>query len=84
MILFFLLMPSWALAIAYRSPIDCLLIALDAHMFTANEYGPGPGRGPQGPKAAVPQVPAQQLLGCGPGAGPIFISAEHMRIKGNR
>ena len=31
-------------------PIDCLLLALDAHMLSHNEYGPGPraqkGRGP--------------------------------------
>ena len=44
-------------------PIDRLLIALDAHMFSANENGPGP-------TAAVPQALAQQLLGPGPGPGP--------------
>ena len=62
--------------------IDCLLIALDAHMFSHNGYGPGTRA--QGPKAAVPQVPAQQLLDLGPGPGPISIMAEHMDIKGNR
>ena len=56
------------IALAFGSPlgpccclsiaIDCLSISLVAHMFSANEYGPG--------------------------AGPIFISAELMRIKGNR
>ena len=38
----------------YILPIDCLLIALDADMFSHNGYGPG--------------VPAQQLLGPGPGS----------------
>ena len=32
----------WALAIAYRSPIDCLLLALSI----ADRYGPGHGPGP--------------------------------------
>ena len=50
----------------YILPIDCLSIALDAHMLSHNGYGPGTRA--QGPKAAVPQVPAQQLLG--PGSGP--------------
>ena len=66
----------------YILPIDCLLIARDAHMFSHNGYGPGTRA--QGPKAAVPQVPAQQLLGPGFGPGPISIMAEHMCIKGNQ
>ena len=45
-------------------PIDCLSIAFDAHMFSHNGYGPGTKD--QGPKAAGPQVPAQQLLGLCP------------------
>ena len=45
-------------------PDDCLLIALDAHMFSHNGYGPGT-KAP-GPKAASPQALAQQLLGTGP------------------
>ena len=28
-------------------PIDCLLIALDAHMFSHNGYGPGTNQGPR-------------------------------------
>ena len=68
--------------IAYRLPIDCLLIALDANMFSHNGYGPGTLD--PGPKAAVPQVPAQQLLGPGPGFRVISIMAEHMCIKSNQ
>ena len=45
----------------YILPIDCLLIALDAHMLSHNGYGPGTRA--LGPKAAGPQAPAQQLLG---------------------
>ena len=64
----------------YILPIDCLLIALDAHIFSHNGYGPkaqraaapGPGPGPAAPWA----------LGLGP--GPISIKAEHMCIKGNQ
>ena len=41
-----LLIPSWALAIAYRLPIACLSIA----------YRHGPGLRAQGPKAAIPHV----------------------------
>ena len=37
----------------YVLPIDCLLIALDAHIFSHTEYGPGTKH--QGPKAAGPQ-----------------------------
>ena len=33
-----LLIPSWALAIAYRLPIDCLLLALSI----GDRYGPDP------------------------------------------
>ena len=33
---------DYLLYIAYRLPIDFLLIALDAHMFSHNGYGPGP------------------------------------------
>ena len=32
---------DYLLYIAYRLPIDCLLIALDAHMFSHDGYGPG-------------------------------------------
>ena len=73
------IVPSWALAAEGEGDgdmdiiitttchillIDCLLIALDAPLFSHNGYGPG--NLAQGPKAAVPQVPAQQLLGPGP------------------
>ena len=47
-------------------PIDCLLIALDAHMFSHNGYGPGTRA--QGPKAAGPGPGRPQLLGPGPGS----------------
>ena len=50
----------------YILPIDCLLIALDAHMRSHNGYGPGTRA--QGPKAAGPQALAQQLLGPGSGS----------------
>ena len=72
---------------AYILLIDCLLIALDAHMFSHNGYVPGTkdkesttqvvaGPGP-GPGAAAPWA-----LGLGP--GPISVMAEHMCIKGNQ
>ena len=38
----------------YILPIDCLLIALDAHMLSHNGYGPGTRT--QGPKAAGPII----------------------------
>ena len=51
----------------YILRIDCLLIALDAHVFSHIGYGPGTRA--QGPKkTAVPQVPAQQLLVPGSGS----------------
>ena len=52
----------------YILPSDCLLFALDAHMFSRNGYGPGTKA--QGPKAAGPQVSAQHLLGLGPWSRP--------------
>ena len=50
--------------IFYISPNGCLLIALDAHMFNHNGYGPGTTA--QGPKAAGPGPGGLQLLGPGP------------------
>ena len=46
-------------------PIDCLLVALDAHIFSHNGYGPGTkdqgpeaaGPGPGGPQLLSPRVP---------------------------
>ena len=62
---------------AYTLLIDCLLIALDAHMFSHN--GNGPGTWAQGPRSVL------DILGSlGPGPGPISIMAEHMCIKGNQ
>ena len=62
-------------------PIDCLLIALDTHMFSHNGYSPGA------------RTKAQKLLGRGLGArsfwavglGPafVYIMAAHVCIKGN-
>ena len=61
-------------------PIELLLIALDAHMFSHDGYGPG--------------TRAQKLLGrdlgdrsfwaLGPDPGLISMMAEHMCIKGNQ
>ena len=36
-------------------PIECLLIDLDAHMFSPHGYGPGTNA--QGPKAESPKAP---------------------------
>ena len=59
----------------YILPIDCLSIALDAHMLSHNGHGPGT-------RARCPRsVPG--ILGSS-GPGPISIIAEHMGIKGNR
>ena len=44
--------------------IDCLLIALDAHMFSHNGYGPRTKD--QGSKAAGPGPRDPQLLGLAP------------------
>ena len=66
----------------YGLPIDCLLIALDANMFSHNGYGPGTRT--QGPKAAGPGPGGPQLLGPGPGSRAHNIMAEHMCIKGNQ
>ena len=52
---------DYLLYIAYRLLIDCLFIALDAHMFSHNGYGPGTRS--QGPKAAGPGPGGRQLLG---------------------
>ena len=52
-------------------PIDCLLIALDAHMFSHSGYEPGSRA--QGPKAAGPGPGGPQLLGLGPGSRPMSI-----------
>ena len=57
--------------------IDCLLIALDAHMFSHRGYGPG--------RKAVSRDladPTPWALRCGP--GPISTLADHMWIKGNQ
>ena len=35
------------LPIMYRGPVDCVLIALDTHMFNDNGYGPGTIGSPQ-------------------------------------
>ena len=43
--------------------IDCLLIALDAHTFSHNGYGPETKD--QGPKGAGPGPEGPQLLGPG-------------------
>ena len=47
----------WKSMEAYMLPIDCLLIALDVHMFSHNGYGPETKA--EGPAAASPQAPAQ-------------------------
>ena len=44
-------------------PVHCLLIALDAYMFSHNGYGNGTNG--QGPRNWVPQVPAHSSLGLG-------------------
>ena len=62
--------------------IDCLLVALDAHMFSHNGYGPGTKD--QCPKAAEPGPAGSQLWALGPGPGLVFIMGEHIRIKGNQ
>ena len=63
----------------YILPIDCLLIALDAHMFSHDGYGPGTKA--QGAAAPGPGPAAPWALVLGP--GPISIMAEHVCIKGN-
>ena len=50
----------------YKLLIDCLLVGLDAHMFSHNGYGPETRT--QGPKVAGPGPGGPQLLGPGPGA----------------
>ena len=54
------------LYIVYWLLIDCLLIALDPHMFSHNGYGPGIRT--QGPEAAGLGPGGPQLLGPGPGS----------------
>ena len=61
-------------------PIDCLLIALDAHMFSHNGYVLGTKA--QGAVGRGLGDPAAWALGLGP--GPISIMAEPMCIKGNQ
>ena len=51
--------------IAYRLPVDCLLIALDAHMFRHNGYGPVTED--QGPRICGPEPGGDSSLGLGPG-----------------
>ena len=63
-------------------PTDCLLIALDAHMFSHNGYGPGTRT--QGPKAAGPGPGDLSFWALCPVPGPVSIMAEHMCIKGNQ
>ena len=53
--------------------IDCLLIALDAHMFRHNGHGPG---------TKDTRARGRTSLGLGP--RPISIMAEHLCIKGNQ
>ena len=60
--------------------IDCLLIALDAHMFSHNGYGPRL----RAPKLLGRDLGDRSFWALGPGPGPIPIMAEHMGIKGNR
>ena len=48
----------------YILHIDCLLNALDAHMFSHDGYGPATKA--QGPKAGGPPGPGPALLGLGP------------------
>ena len=66
-------------------PIDCLLLALDAHMLSHHGYGPGPGPEAQGAaQAAAVTGKASSLnssLGFGPGPGPMSMMAEHICIK---
>ena len=57
---------DYLLYIAYWLHVDCLLMALDAHMFGHNGYGPGART--QGSKAAGPGPGGPQLLGPGPGS----------------
>ena len=64
---------------AFWLPVDCLLIALDAHMFSHNGYGPGTKA--QGPRSWVPQVPAHCSLAIGHWSR-AHIHPEHMCIKG--
>ena len=59
---------DYILYIAYWLPIDCLLIALDAHMLSQNGYSVG----------------TAPFLGPGPGPGPISMMAEQVGIKGNQ
>ena len=72
----------------YILHIDCLMIALDAHMFSHTGYGPG-NRAP-GPRPGPISIMAEHILGdrsfwaLGPGPGPISIRAEHMCVKGNQ
>ena len=53
---------------------DCLLVALDAHMFSHD--GCGPGTKDQG-------LGARSFWALGLGPGPISIGTEHICIKGN-
>ena len=70
----------WRCMEAYILSIDCLLIALDAHMFSHNGYGPGTkGQGAVGQDLGDPTPWALDL-----GPGPISIMAAHMCIKGNQ
>ena len=62
--------------------IDCLLLALDAHMLSHHGYGPGPGPKAQG--AAVPGKASSLSSSLGLGPRPISMMAEHMGIKGKQ
>ena len=55
---------NYLLHIGCALPIECLLIALVAHMFSHPGYGPV--KKAQGPKAAGPGPGCPQLLGLGP------------------
>ena len=63
---------------SHISNVDCLLICLDAHMFSHNGYRPGTeAQGPRPTELQVPQAVAHQPLGpWGLGAGPISSVAE--------
>ena len=66
----------------YTLPIDCLLIALAADMFSHNGYGPGTKAKAQGAGSPRPWPTTPWALVLGPGT--ICLVADHMWFKGNR
>ena len=61
--------------------MNCPLIALDAHIFRNNGYGPGTkGQGP----AADRGKGARSFWDLALGPGPMAAMAEHMCINGNQ